>query len=98
METSILNILREELIGKEIKIYKYNWGLNGIKYYYEEQDAYYTPDAYLGYRYVKITSLKFDWRGQNFITTLILKESKFITISSMDIEVHSRVEFKEKGD
>jgi hypothetical protein len=103
METSIFNIIRNQLIGKEIKLYKYDWGENGIKYYYEEQEAYYNPSAYLGFKYVKIENLTLGSlnpsKGLNgLIATLILKKNKFITISSIDIMFHSDIELKEKED
>lgn len=103
MKTSIFNIIREQLTGKEIKLYKYDWGENGIKYYSEEQEAYYTPSAYLGFKYVKIESVAFGYlnlsKGLNgLIATLILKKNKFITISSIDIMFNSDIELKEKED
>ena len=103
METSIFDIIGEQLTGKEIKLYKYDWGENGIKYYYEEQDTYYSPDAYLGFKYVKIEnvtlgSINTSKGLKGLIATLILKKNKFITISSIDIMFHSDIELKEKRD
>lgn len=96
METSILNILREELIGKEIKIYKHSWSSTATIYSVEDLSSSYACE---GHDYVKITGLKFGFdEGDDTAIVLSLGKSEFIYINSIYIKTYSKIELKEKED
>jgi hypothetical protein len=95
MKTSILNILKKELIGKEIKIYKYNWGSAAI-YNVEDLSSSY---EFIKYEYAKITDVEFDLsKFEDIAIVLSVEKSDVISINDIYIKNYSTLELKEKED
>jgi hypothetical protein len=98
MKTSIVEILKKELIGKEIKIFEYTVD-NNIRYSAGIVDPEYDFMSGAKSKYAKITSIyiTLDW-DDNILLRLGLEKTDSILTNVIDLSIGCILELKEKGD